>query len=215
MPELEQKQNASQKRYIAYKAKISNILSASFIRDAFSAGYVNLNGMNISRVNIIATLINKIEEPNYASAAIDDGTGRISLRSFENKGIFLKVDVGDIVLAIGKIREFNNEKYLIPDIIRKINNVKWVDVRKLELEKNGYVVNEIMKIRDGYQLEEDVTNIKGEIYSLIKKLDNGDGVSIDEVIKSLNNSEAEKMIKKMLESGDIFEIRNGKVKVLE
>lgn len=211
MPEL--KQNTFQKRYVAYKVKISNILSASFIRDVFSAGYVNLNGMNVSRVNIIATLINKIEEPNYASAVIDDGTGRISLRSFENKGIFLKVDVGDIVLAIGKIREFNNEKYLIPDIIRKINNIQWANVRKLELEKDGYAVNE--KTREVYQLEEDVTNIKEEIYSLIKRLDKSDGASIDEVIKNSNNDDAENMIRKMLENGDIFEIRHGKIKVLE
>ena len=211
MPELEQ--NTSQKRYIAYKVKISNILSASFIRDVFSAGYVNLNGMNISRVNIIATLINKIEEPNYASAVIDDGTGRISLRSFENKGILLKVDVGDIILAIGKIREFNNEKYLIPDIIRKINNIKWVDVRKLELEKNGYAVNE--KIEDTSKLEDGVINIKEEVYSLIKKLDKSDGAPIDEVIKNSNSDDVENMVRQMLENGDIFEIRSGKLKVLE
>ena len=211
MPELEQ--NTSQKRYIAYKVKISNILSASFIRDVFSAGYVNLNGMNISRVNIIATLINKIEEPNYASAVIDDGTGRISLRSFENKGILLKVDVGDIILAIGKIREFNNEKYLIPDIIRKINNIKWVDVRKLELEKNGYAVNE--KIEDTPKLEDGVINIKEEVYSLIKKLDKSDGAPIDEVIKNSNSDDVENMVRQMLENGDIFEIRSGKLKVLE
>jgi len=201
MPELEQK--SFQKRNIAYKIKISDILNA------------DLNSLNIYRVNVIATLVDKVEKPNYTSSIIDDGTGRISLRSFENKSIFSKVDVGEIVLAIGKIREFNNEKYLIPEIIRKINDAQWVNGRKLEFGKSGEVVNEMAKTREAYPLEEGITNIKEEICLLIKRLDNGDGVSIDEIIKSLNNGEAESMIKKMLESGDIFEIKSGKVKVLE
>ena len=201
MAELLQKE--PQKRNIAYKIKISDILN------------VDLNGLNIFRANVIATLVDKVEKPNYTSSIIDDGTGRISLRSFENKNIFSKVDVGDIVLAIGKIREFNNEKYLIPEIIRKINNVQWVDVRKLELAKINSIPNEAIRIKEGHQSEESIAHINEEIYSLIKRLDNGDGVSIDDVIKSLNNSEAENMIKKMLESGDIFEIKSGKVKVLE
>ena len=118
MAELLQKE--FQKRNIAFKIKISDILSA------------DLSSLDISRVNVIATLVDKVEKPNYISSIIDDGTGSISLRGFENKNIFSKVDVGDIVLVIGKVREFNNEKYLIPEIIKKVNNVQWVDIRKLE-----------------------------------------------------------------------------------
>ena len=98
-------------------------------------------GLKVSRVNIIAAMIYKSEDFNYSSAVIDDGTGRIQLRSFENNAYFSKIDVGDIVLIIGKIREFNNEKYIVPEILKRINNAKWVDVRRLELKNSDLIMN--------------------------------------------------------------------------
>lgn len=214
MQELQQK--TFQKRQIAYKIKISDILNGSFIRDEFSAGYIKLNDTNISRINVIATVVYKAEHASsYSSAVIDDGTGKILLRSFEKVDIFLKVDVGDIVLMIGKIREFNNEKYIIPEILKKINNVGWLNVRKLELLRNKNIVNDNIKNAEAGLTEEVNTNINEEIYSIIRKLDKGDGISIDDVIKSCNHSEAESIINKLLESGDIFEIKPGRLKVLE
>ena len=110
MPELEQK---SFQRQVAYKIRISDILNGSFIKDEISAGYIKLNDANVSRVNIIATVVYKAEQPSTSNALIDDGTGKILLRSFENSRIFSKADVGDAVLLIGKIREFNNERYIV------------------------------------------------------------------------------------------------------
>ena len=211
MPELEQK--AFQKRFIAYKVRISDILSRELVKDEFSAVFIKLNNLNVSRVNIIATVVYKSEDLNYASLVIDDGTGRVLLRSFENNSIFSKVDIGEIVLAIGKIREFNNEKYIIPEILKRINNAGWITVRSLEL-KNNNVINENIKT-EHKDLNEDVTDINEAIYSSIRELDKGNGADIDDVVRSFNNIGVENIIKKMLENGEIFEIRSGKLKVLE
>ena len=199
------------KRLVAYKVRISDILNSILTRDEFFAGYIKMNNLNVSRVNIIATVVYKFDDSLRASLAIDDGTGRIALRSFENNLFFSKVDIGDVVLAIGKIREFNNEKYIMPEILRKINNIEWINVRKLEL-------NHLINVGKGIIKADDlagVSDIKEDVYSFIKKLDNGDGVAIEEVIKNFDNSEVENIIKKMLENGNIFEIKHGKLKVLE
>ncbi|MBS3114584.1 hypothetical protein J4448_05775 [Candidatus Woesearchaeota archaeon] len=209
MPELEQK--TFQKRQVAYKLKISDILNGNLTKEDFS-GSIKLNNINVSRVNIIAAMIYKSEDFNYSSAVIDDGTGRIQLRSFENNAYFSKIDVGDIVLIIGKIREFNNEKYIVPEILKRINNAKWVDVRRLELKNNDLIDNSI-KNTDKNLIEN--AKINEEIYSLIKKLDNGDGASFDDIIKGSGSVDAEKILNKLLENGDIFEIKPGKLKVLE
>lgn len=211
MPELEQK--TFQKRLIAYKIRISDIIDESFTKDELSAGYIKLNKVYISRVNVIATIVYKAEDLNYANAVIDDGTGRISLRSFENNETFSKIDVGEVVLVIGKIREFNNEKYIAPEILKKIIDFGWVNVRKMEL-KNP-VVNDAPK-NEGKVIEEITTvDLNEKIYLLIKELDNGDGADVDEIIKSANDSGAENIVNKLLESGDIFEIKPGKLKILE
>ena len=214
MPITEQK---SFQRQVAYKVNISDLLDGVITKDDVSAGFIKLNGLNVSRTNIIATVVYKSDDSSYASVLIDDGTGKISLRSFENKDIFSKIDVGDAVLVIGKIREFNNEKYIIPEILKKINNVEWMNLRKLELEKNkvdGSNSKILKTINDGL-IEENNFGINEEIYSLIRKLDNGDGVSVEDVINNSKNIKAESIINKLLENGDIFEIKPGKLKVLE
>lgn len=205
MPESEQK--PFQKRQVAFKVKISDILSKNFTKDEFSAGYIRLNEVNVSRVNIIATIVYKSEDLSYASAVIDDGTGRILLRTFGNEKFFSNIGVGDIVLVIGRIREFNNEKYILPEILKKVN-IRWLNARKLELGKK------VMKNSNNNIIGEEKI-FDEEVYLLIKKLDNGDGVSIDDVIKSSNNSDVEKILNKLLANGDIFEIKPGKIKVLE
>lgn len=212
MPELEQK--TFPKRHVAYKARISDILNANLTKDEFFSAYIKLNNINILRVNIIATIVYKYEDLSYAGVIIDDGTGKISLRSFENRNAFSSIDVGEMVLVIGKIREFNNEKYILTEILKKIDNSQWVNVRKLELNSINIVVENKVQTENNNLLS-DVISASEEVYSLIKKLDDGEGASTDEVIKNTNINDAENIIKKLLEDGQIFEIRSGKVKVLE
>src|SRR3989338_5982603 len=138
MTELEQK--TFQKRQVAYKARISDILNSAFMKDEMSAGFIKINDVVVSRVNLIATVVYKAEQDqNSNSIMIDDGTGKIILKSFEAFLPFLSIDVGDTVLAVGKIREFNGEKYLIPEILKKLGNNSWVSLRTLELKDNAIV----------------------------------------------------------------------------
>ena len=211
MSSLEQK---TFQRQVAYKIRISDILNGSFIKDELSAGYIKLNDANVSRVNIIATVVYKAEQPSTSNALIDDGTGKILLRSFENSSIFSKADVGDAVLLIGKIREFNNERYIVPEILKKIDNIEWMSVRKLEV-KDAKVLGNKIKNENNNLIEEVAHNINENIFLLIKKLDKGEGVSVEEIINEYNNGETEGIINKLLENGDIFEVMPGKLKVLE
>ena len=208
MPEPQQ----SFQRQIAYKVRISDILSSRLNKENMFL-YVIVNNLNVSRVNIISTLVYKDEDASYASAIIDDGTGRISVRGFESKYIFSKIDVGDIILIIGKIREFNDERFIVPEIIKKINNQDWVKVRNIELRNN--VITKIENVNSEESLIEDNLNSADDVLSLIRKLDSGEGVLIDDVLKESKNDGVEKTLSKMLENGDIFEIKPGKIKILE
>lgn len=210
MPELEK---TFQKRQIAYKARVSDILNGSFSKDELSAGYIKLNGVNVSRVNVIANIVYKSgDEQNYNSALIDDGTGKILLRTFENTNLFSKADIGDIVLVIGKVREYNNERYILPEIVRKLEKFEWMSLRKIELKDT---IIEPVKEPANEVVEEAVKTVGVEIYIIIKKLDDGDGAAIEDVMKESNNPDAEKIISRLLENGDVFEIKPGKLKVLE
>lgn len=211
MPELEQK---TFRRLIAYKARISDILNGIFTKEGFSSS-VRVNGIGISRVNIIATLIYKAEGAGFTGAVIDDGTGKIPLRVFEEHKVFSKAEVGDLVLVIGKVREFGNERYIVPETVKKLENNVWMEVRKAELgsdipEKDAGAGTK--PVASG-AAEQD--SINEEVYMLVKRLDSGEGVSVEEIVKNSGSEEAEKILNRLLESGDIFEVKPGKLKVLE
>ncbi len=209
MPSLEQK---SYQRQVAYKVRISNILNGSFMKDEFSAGYMKLADFNVSRVNLIATLISKSEQLQYSNAVIDDASGKILLRSFDVNA-FSKFDVGGAVLVIGKIREFNGERYIMPEILKKIDDAGWIIARRLELDRAPMIINERIENEGAAaQVEGNPAEI---IYLLIKKLDDGNGASVDDIIKNSDSDNAESIINRMLENGDIFEVKPGKLKVLE
>ena len=201
MPEAEQK--SFQKRQVAFKVWISDILNSVFMKDETSAGYIKINEVTVSRVNLIATVVYKADqEQNLGGVMIDDGTGKILLKSFENFAPFSKVDVGDMVLAVGRIREFGSEKYVMPEILKKLDDAGWMAVRKLELKDQIIAEQKEEKVEE---IDNNTTVNAGEqIYALIKKFDTGDGADIDEIIKNSDLNDAESIINRLLENGDIF-----------
>lgn len=195
-----------QRRHVACKLRIADILNSAFAKDEASAGYIRFNNSSAFRVNIIATLIYKSENPGFNDGLIDDGTGKIQLRIFESTNMLSRIDVGDVALIIGRVREFNNERYIVPEIIKKLVDTGWFDVRKLESLSQ-------INSSDSAQPETSANDYE-KVYLAIKNFDSGDGAAIEDLVKSFGKK-ADEMISRLLENGDVFEIKPGKLKVLE
>jgi len=202
-----------QKRQTAYKIRIKDILNSRYIKtEGFNPNYLEIHNQEVSRINVIGVVVQKSELNNYKTLTIEDGTGKIYARVFENNLLLDKIDVSDVVLIIGRPREFSNEKYILIEVIRK-TDPSWAKVRELELGKN---VEENNKSSDSdNNIEEDIVpSSTNKIVKLIKELDKGEGVSIEE-ISSKDIEDIDKRIDILLREGDIFEIKPGKLKVLE
>lgn len=227
MPELQQK---PQRRQVAVKVKVKEIVNGKYVKEeGWLPNYIEIRGSRrVSRVNIIGTIVFKYDEEgfNYKNLVVDDGSGKISVRSFEKNDNMDKLDVGDIILIIGRAREFNNEKYIIPEIMKKIQNPMWMQVRKLEIDdasKNIIIETTNNEIKKDENLQSEVVHEEVEtessdsrvIFDMIKKLDTENGISIDDLIKKSNFTGVEKLINILLRNGDIFEVKPGIVKVLE
>ena len=201
-----------QKRQTAYKLRVKDILDSKYIKTSgMEPNYIEIGLKQISRVNILGVVVEKSEINNYKALAIDDGSGRIPVRVFDDKIFLSNVEVGDIVNLIGRPREFSSEKYVIIEAIKKTNHA-WARVRNLELQKNGndnWTDKAIPDKENGIGL-----NPKNKIILMIKELDNGDGVLIENIL-SKNVDGAEKIIDALLKEGNIFEVKPGKLKVLE
>ena len=202
------------KRQVAYKIRIGDILKSSYLkREGWQPNVISIANKDVSRVNLIATVVSKpLAEQNFLQVVVDDGTGKIALRSFEEPTPISSVDIGDIVLVVGRIREYGNEKYILPEIIKKIGNPKWIDVRRLEL---GEMATESdQTIYEGGPEERQKTSMSGTILAILQKCDLGDGVDTQQVVEQLPGESCEETIEQLLKEGEIFEIRPGRLKLL-
>ena len=166
-------------------------------------------------INLIAIILNKEKLGTITNFLLDDGSGKIIFRSFEEKTVLNNLAVGQVVLIIGKIRIYNQEKYISPEIIKVVGPL-WLKARSLELKN-------IVKSKPPLIKSEQTIKIKKEdqkplptqkLIQIIQKLDGGEGVLIEKLIKESPLKETEQIIEKMIKNGDIFQNLPGKVKVL-
>jgi RPA family protein len=226
----------SQKRQIAVKARIADLLKGRYVKESgWLPNYILTDkGEKVSRINLIAVVVtDPIIDISYRSVLIDDGTGRMSVRDFQENKMFNTIKLGDPVFVIGKPREYNGQVYIFPEIIKNIGDTKWIAVRKLELERK----ERMLKALPGATAEEaagaaadmdvseenigegtkdtDDTDLSKNVYNLIKSMDSGAGADYEQVISKSGCADAEKIISLLLKEGEIFEVSPGKLKVLE
>ncbi|MFH0875709.1 MAG: hypothetical protein V1859_07260 [archaeon] len=204
-------------RLTAYKVQICDIVNGDYVKKSgWERSYLNSDNKTISRVNLIGILVSK--EESFLS--IDDGTGSLQVRVFELPfGLVDKIEIGNLLLIIGMIREWNNEIYLVPEIIKKIENKRWLDVRKLELSQKDTNITSISnKIQEKITVAEKEAskeNLYDKAISLIKLHDKGNGADYDKIILEMKSQKADQIIKMLIEEGDVFENLPGRIKCLE
>jgi RPA family protein len=188
--------------------KIGDILSGSQITDGERLKFIEVQGTNVARVNLIANIIDKYiqdEEKKFASITLDDASGQIKLKVFgEDIEKFKPLEQGDTILAIGLLREWNKEVYVTPEILKK-KQPEYLLLRKLEVEKNK-----------PKEQPKEITELKDKMLVAIKREDANGGADIKALVTELNTKQdtINQEIRKLLEEGIIYEPRPGKVRYL-
>ena len=201
------------KRNIAYKFRIGDLLIGKPIFDSERFSFLELGNKKIVRVNIIGNIVDKYDsegEKKYTFLKIDDGSGQISLKVFGDDVVkFSGFSQGQTIVVIGTLRNFNNETYISPEIMKELDT-KYLLIRKLEIEKNRKENSPPIK-------REQAIAIKDKILEKIKKSEDAGGIDIERIILDLREFSPEIInpeIQKLLEEGIIFEPRPGKVRWL-
>ncbi|OGJ12512.1 hypothetical protein A3K82_03180 [Candidatus Pacearchaeota archaeon RBG_19FT_COMBO_34_9] len=201
------------KRNIAYKFRIGDILIGKPITDGEKFSFLELGDKRIIRVNLIGNIVDKYEsagEKKYIFFTLDDGSGQIKIKCFGDEvNKFRNITQGQTVLVIGNLRFFNNEVYVSPEIMRE-QDIKYLLVRKLEIEKEK---NKNFRP----PAREQIIAIKDKILGIIKEAEKDNGIDMDNIIMGLKEISPEiinQEIKKLLEEGIVFEPRPGKVRWL-
>jgi len=224
-----------QQRQTAYKIWIGDLIISKFekLGGDMPLNYVDFKGKKVSRVNVIASVIAKMEndEHTYLEIALDDGTGNVKLKTWrEDSEILREISVGDLVLVIGKPREFGNEIYVVPEIVKVLNDLNWLEVRKLELKKeNGEYVKEEIRAREEpiveeqSVVEEEVVPVepsesaRARIINIIEINSSEEGAEMEIVISKsgLSEGECNEIINELLKEGEVYSPKPGKVKLID
>lgn len=231
-------------RFTAYKIWIADVLQGTFVKqDGILPDYVRVKEKEVSRVNLIAAVVDNFSKDNYTSLTLDDGTGQIRLKAFGEDALLLNTfSIGDILLVFARVREFNSETYLTPEIVKKVDE-RYAQLRKLELTNEFGTREEIVytkqfkqTVSKNSQLDlnkygddssessnetdgsttttQSKPNYKAQIMQLIQNFDEGEGVSLDELKKYVSHEILTSEIKNLLEEGDAYEPRPGKIKLI-
>jgi RPA family protein len=133
------------KRATAAKLAIQDIQSGDLIaNDQGNVVGVETFLGQVSRVNVIATIVDRyqitqerLEEDGkgFATITLDDGTGVIRVKMWgELAARLAEVQVGDLVLVVGRVRSFQGETYINGEVVRRLDDPNWETVRIMELE---------------------------------------------------------------------------------
>lgn len=205
------------KRNIAFKVWIGDLVKGSYTRgeDEWDTGYIFINGKNVSRVNLIGTIVSVYKSEDYVSYVLDDGSGNIKLKLWE-AGV-KEFKVGDLVLVIGRIRNLNNETFVLPEIIRLVENINWLVLRKLELVSE---YGERLKVTEtaysGVDTKEIVRNKRQEVLGMVENLDDGGGVDFMSIVSKSGLSEEVivEIVNNLIKDGELYEPQPGKLRIM-
>lgn len=213
---------AAIERQTAHLTPIATLVSGTFVKAEaqFQPSYIQTpSGRKINRVHLIAVVVSLpdiVGQGATPEATLDDGTGKIIARSFENPSFFTGIQLGDILRIIGKVRVYHEQVYLLPELIKKISNKQWVHLHKLQIQALEKQYQEIGFEEIPLAAEEEAPQPSPleDFLTLIKSLDEGNGVLMELLLQKAG-TENEKLLHYLLESGEIFEIAPGRVKVLD
>jgi RPA family protein len=225
------------KRQTAYKFWIKDLAGAEAQVNNGGMLFFKVKGQDAVRVNILAAAIHKYvsENGNYVFVTLDDGSGQIRLKAWnEDTEILSKIDVGDPVMAIGKLGLNNNEIFVRPEAVKIVEDKDWEKVRKLELNKlfgqpegektvvqEEAPTEEVKVEEESIVIEEEVVsdtsnfNMREKIVSAIESAPS-EGMEEGELMKVVGGKEedVEKVVQDLLSEGEIFQPKKGFLKLI-
>lgn len=128
-------------RMTAKKVKIADIAAGEWVQqDGMEPSYVIAKtGERVSRARILATIVSKFmsEDGNFGSVTIDDGSDTMRAKCFKDMAPLHKAESGQLVDMIGKVREYNGEIYVMPEVVKQVSDPNLLLMRRLEIMKRS------------------------------------------------------------------------------
>lgn len=195
---------------VAIKSRAIDLLLGVWVERSTEPSSVQLSdGTDVARANVIGLIVDR-SDGELPTFVLDDGSERLPLRVFERVPGIDKAIVGAPVLVVGRPRQFEGERFLVPEFIRVLESPAWLELRQKELAHRKVVapVHAAQAVP-----AEHVPRPRQHILEAIRASDAGNGADIDDVLTKTRCSQED--LEHLLSTGEIFQVSPGRLKVLE
>lgn len=234
------------KRLPSIKVRIVDLLQGEYSpgsREDMSPSFVVTSfGDKVSRVSLVATVTDSFasEDENYAAITVDDGTEEIRLKAFSEDTNILNVEQGNLIHAIGKVKEYNGEIYInaeVAKVVKDANYESWHKLKLLQrLAESKQRADQLRQLSEEMEKDELLKHAKSEfgmepqqvevilkkrpidykpkVLELIESLDAGEGVEIRKLfeVTDLQEHILESTVNELLTEGYIYEPTAGVIR---
>ncbi len=127
----------------AVRASISDIVNGNYGDDT-GPHVVSPFGVELRRVVVVGFIVNKFYRDGddsgkrrFESITLDDGTDTIRVKVWGDEDAAMLEGVKENILAlvIGKVRKYEDEAYIVPEIVRELTDPNYMSLHLMERYK--------------------------------------------------------------------------------
>ena len=219
----------------AIRSSISDIVNGTFLEDD-GARVISPYGVELRRVVLVGYIVNRQStQGNFASITIDDGTETIKAKAWGTEASSLdEVSNSMLVVLVGKVREYEGEVYIVPEIVSEVKDPNFMTLHLLEryntmLTQGGLSIpapttleESVIEspIDDSEHPKEKVTPrgaLAKEILQYIRDNNDPQGISIQDIVDNIKGDYTKEKIQmeviELMAADQIQEIKIGRYKI--
>jgi RPA family protein len=178
-----------------------------------------IKNAQFTNVKIFGTVLDKRifrseGKVDYGVISVDDGSGfMVQVKTWGSSTKTVEsIGQGDMVDVVGKVRYKDGEIYIIPEIVRRIDDPNWETVRELEIIRD-HLRRKENKLARSVPFTRRSADLESEILRAIERSGSNTGAEYSELINHIEHSsedEIKKTLKELLNRGKIYEPRPGR-----
>ena len=119
-------------RMTAVRASVADIIRGTY-HEEDGHHVVSPQGVELRRVVLVGFIVSQyVGQGSFASITIDDGTETIRAKAWGETQSLEEVETNTLAMIVGKVREYEGEIYIVPEIVRPLDDANYMTLHQLE-----------------------------------------------------------------------------------
>ena len=119
-------------RMTAVRASVADIVHGTYSEED-GHHVVSPQGVELRRVVLVGFIVRQyVGQGSFASITIDDGTETIRAKAWDEVQLLEQVEANTLAMIVGKVREYEGEVYIVPEIVRPLDDANYMTLHQLE-----------------------------------------------------------------------------------